>query len=281
MVKIGHDELLRLLARHLRSASDRMVWSDMQLGPMHSARPDVWTLNKSYSNPRPLAYECKVSVADFRSDVTTGKWQEYLQYSCAVTFAVPIGLITKADLPKGCGLMAWNGERWTTTKAPTLNPCPPLSRDLMMKLLIDGFERAAAQHRLDQRRTWQAEEAVRKKFGAAAATLITEEIDFDDRLARLRKRFADEEQRARDDRTKRRQEEEKELSGTRREVCEILALPADSSVWQIRSQVRELAQAVSQDSEVRQLRVILESVRQSLERAEKTPTTQAIRETPA
>ena len=88
-VQWQHNDLMHDLAEHLRSNSDRMVWTDMQLGPVGSPRPDVFTVNKSYTQPRPLSYEIKISRADFRSDVTSGKWQKYLDYSAGVIFAPP------------------------------------------------------------------------------------------------------------------------------------------------------------------------------------------------
>ena len=59
-----HDELAFNLAMSLRSEK-RMVWTDMQLGPSGSARPDVYTLMKSYTQPNPTTYEVKISVIRF------------------------------------------------------------------------------------------------------------------------------------------------------------------------------------------------------------------------
>ena len=49
--------------------------------------------------------------------VPVDQWQSYLRYSSAVTFAVPAGLIGKADLPPGCGLIVRGPEGWRTLKA--------------------------------------------------------------------------------------------------------------------------------------------------------------------
>lgn len=84
-----HNDLMHALAANLRGNSDRMVWEDMQLGPSGSPRPDVYTIMKSYTSPLPTAYECKVSVADFRGDVVSGKWQAYLRFAGAVVFVSP------------------------------------------------------------------------------------------------------------------------------------------------------------------------------------------------
>ena len=94
-----HDELARDLAQHLREKSDRLVWTDMQLGPAGSPRPDVYSLPCSFTRFMPIAYECKISVADFRRDVTAGKWTSYMQFAAGVIFAAPAGLVGKDDLP--------------------------------------------------------------------------------------------------------------------------------------------------------------------------------------
>ena len=135
-----HNDLMHDLAEHLRRNSDRMVWTDMQLGPVGSPRPDVFTVNKSYTQPRPLSYEIKISRADFRSDVTSGKWQKYLDYSAGVIFACPASLVSRPDIPAGCGLIVRSDQGWRVAKGPTLRPVK-LPESAMLKLLIDGVDR--------------------------------------------------------------------------------------------------------------------------------------------
>lgn len=165
-----HDDLAADLAQHLRSDS-RMVWTDMQLGPSGSPRPDVYTLERSYSRPMPTAYEIKISRSDLRSDTTSGKWQKYLEFAGAVIFAVPDGLCTPADIPIGCGLIVRKGATWRHVRKATRQPAT-LPMDACMKLLIDGVHRSV-QRQLPSPRTietWTMHEAVRKKFGEAVAT---------------------------------------------------------------------------------------------------------------
>lgn len=139
-VQWQHNDLMHDLAEHLRRNSDRMVWTDMQLGPAGSPRPDVFTVNKSYTQPRPLSYEIKISRADFRSDVTSGKWQKYLDYSAGVIFACPASLVSKPDIPAGCGLIVRSDQGWRVAKGPTLK-IVTLPESAMLKLLIDGVDR--------------------------------------------------------------------------------------------------------------------------------------------
>lgn len=144
-----------------------MVWEDMQLGPAHSARPDVFTMRKSFTDPRPLVYEVKVSAADYRSDITTGKWQRYLEFSTGVIFAAPAGMIAKADLPRGCGLITRGDNGWHTVKAPTRQVCK-LPERVLLKLLIDGIdrERAVQAHKRQERYT----------LGRAARETLAEDV---------------------------------------------------------------------------------------------------------
>ncbi|MED5545818.1 MAG: MmcB family DNA repair protein [Pseudomonadota bacterium] len=166
----GHDELAADLAQHLR-CDKRMVWCDMQLGPSGSPRPDVYVIERSYSRPMPTAYECKISRSDFRSDTTSGKWQSYLRYAGAVIFAVPEGLITPAEIPEGCGLIVRKAGSWRNMRKPTRRPVA-LPMDACMKLLLDGVGRTVAPRAQPAPRrfdAWEAEKAVRKKFGDAVA----------------------------------------------------------------------------------------------------------------
>lgn len=160
----SHDELMLDLAGHLRGNSDRMVWTDMQLGPSGSPRPDCYSIMKSYSKPLPLAYECKVSVADFRSDVTSGKWSNYLKYAMGVIFAVPAGLINKTDVPKSAGLIVRGESGWKTVKGPTLNPVL-LPQAAMLKLLIDGPKQMSTDRSKSARLAWINHDKMLKKFG--------------------------------------------------------------------------------------------------------------------
>jgi hypothetical protein len=168
--KWGHDELLLDLAQHLQRP-ERMLWMDMQMGKSGSPRPDVYTMDKSYVKPRPISYEVKVSVSDFRSDITTGKWQNYLGFSSAVVFCVPAGLITKNELPGGCGLMVRGDEGWRTLKAPTLQAVT-LKQEHLLKLLIDGIERASAAHRVRDFNIYSANQKIKRELGETVALAV-------------------------------------------------------------------------------------------------------------
>lgn len=173
MDKLSHDELANNLAVHLMN-DNRMVWEDIPVGKVHSVRPDVLTIEKSYSSPNPISYEVKVNLSDFRSDITKAKWNSYLDFSYGVVFAVPKGLITKSDLPNGCGLMTFNGQSWNTVNKPTIHPTT-LNDELLLKLLISGSQRETQRPIIKNRdfNHYIHHETLRKKFGKDFAEKIS------------------------------------------------------------------------------------------------------------
>lgn len=272
-MKWGHDQLQNDLAAHLSANSDRMVWTNMQLGPSGSPRPDVYTAPKSYSKFMPIAYEVKVSVADFRSDITSGKWQSYLQFASGVTFAVPAGLITKADLPKGCGLIIRGAEGWTTVKAPTLSPIHNFPREAMIKLLIDGIERA--KRPLPSARLmepWKVQEVVRKKYGqelaealaardTAEATLIRQAKQHEVSLEAAKKRHDSEKASLREILNK----ESVQIDAARADFCKALGLESGASIWDIKRAASDAIAALNKDQELARMRQAMENARSNLQ----------------
>jgi hypothetical protein len=165
-----HDELQEDLAGHLRGGSDRMVWTNTQLGPSGSPRPDVFTVNKSFSRFRTDCYEVKVSVSDLRHDVTSGKWQSYRKFGHAVWFAFPRGMASLDLVPKECGVIL-RGETWRAARKPVAQVMDTLPRDVWLKLLMTDPE-GASEPRPRSMHEWKAEEIARQKFGAQFAELL-------------------------------------------------------------------------------------------------------------
>lgn len=133
-----HDQLQNDLASHLRGSTDRMVWTNTQLGPSGSPRPDVFTVNKSFSRFRTDCYEIKVSVSDLRSDVTSGKWQSYRKFGHCVWFAFPRGMVPLDLIPKECGVIQRSETGWRAARKPVAQVLDTLPRDTWLKLLMAG-----------------------------------------------------------------------------------------------------------------------------------------------
>lgn len=169
-----HDELQEDLARHLRGNTDRMVWTNTQLGPAGSPRPDVYTIDKSYANFKADAYEIKVTVSDLRHDITAGKWQKYMQFAHRVWFAFPRGLVPIAEIPRECGIILLGDGGWRAARKPVAQVLPTLPRDAWLKLLIESFPNSAVGHRTEPRTAseWSLASVVRKKLGDEAAELF-------------------------------------------------------------------------------------------------------------
>ncbi|WP_234265090.1 hypothetical protein [Hydrogenophaga sp. NFH-34] len=278
-----HDELAKDLANHVRGRSVRLVWTDMQLGPSGSPRPDVYSLEPSFVKFRPLAYEVKVSVADYRRDVTSGKWQTYLPYAAGITFAVPAGLINKNDLPEGCGLMTRSEAGWRTVKAPTLRPINTLPHEAWCKLLIDGLGREHSRIALSLSPSFSDEWLARHRIGSKLGKHVRQVLDdrgaaeshFERETEALRKAAEGQAERVRVLEEKlidEARQKATKVDAVRADLAVALGLPPDSSVSRIKIRAEEHALRLSKDSEVVFLRTALSQVQAALSEALSLPT---------
>lgn len=262
-----HNALVRDLAEHLRTSTDRMVWEDMQLGPAGSPRPDCYAVPKSYTRFTPLAYEIKISVTDYRRDVTAGKWQSYLRYAAGVTFAVPVGLVSKSDLPPTCGLMVRGPDGWKTLKAPTLAHVETLPRDAWLKLLIDGIARQHRDPTLRELDPWLAAREIRKRHGDRIGCLLQDlthaesklQADIDSVNATLERRRQAAQQNAERILQEALRESE-QVSAAQALLTEIVGLPAGSSPFMIAGAVARLRSELAHDPLVADLKRRLRTV---------------------
>lgn len=269
----GHDALAADLAGYLNS-TEVMIWTDMQLGPSGSPRPDVYLIRKSYSKPLPLAFECKISRSDLRSDTTSGKWQTYLKYAAGVVFAVPDGLCTTADIPDGCGLIVRKAKEWRYARRPTLRKVE-VPFDACMKLLIDGVSRAYRPALPQPRKIalWSEHEAVRKRFGKDVEAAVRD-------LARVRERIATMKQAADDEWARvqkgienraemlKRQyaEDEAKWAAARAELLGWLEIE-NGSVWAVQRRIGELKAECGADARVQRAEQTLDRARKAVENA--------------
>lgn len=234
-----HDELALDLAANLRT-QDRMVWTDMQMGPLASPRPDVYTLLKSYSNPSPTSYEVKISTSDFRRDATAGKWQLYLKFSCAVYFACEAGLLKKDDIPGQCGLIVKQGSVWRIHKKPIPSVIQQFPFSATMKLLIDGIGREGPLPRYHRRigQFHDVHAGLGKKLGEQVATYLNNRgnADRDLKTAERQAKSIIEDARKQADLIR---GEAEDFSPLRKELCAVLGLRERASISTIRNAIRE------------------------------------------
>ncbi|WP_176315124.1 hypothetical protein [Burkholderia vietnamiensis] len=274
----AHDDLAKDLAAHLRGASDRLVWTDMQLGPAGSPRPDVYTVPCSFARFQPVAYECKISVADFRRDVTAGKWTSYLRFAAGVIFAAPAGLLKKEDIPAGCGLIVRGPDGWRSLKGPTLKNVDNLPRDAWIKLIIDGMARLADQIHEQLRaglcNEWTLEKKLRARLGNIVADAVRDQLHAERRLKTATERLenlateVENERRLILDRAKEHAERDAmQIDSARGELARALGLPASAGASEIASACKQAARRVSVDPEVKRLRQQLERIQVAIESA--------------
>lgn len=238
-----HDDLATDLAQHL-CGQGVMVWTDMQLGPSGSARPDVYLIEKSFAHTRAMAYEVKVSRADFRADVTKGKWQSYLPFSNGVYFAAPAGLLTRDDLPPGTGLMVRGPNGWRSLRRPTLGQAD-IDWVVCRKLLIDGQDRMVRPQPRRERQTWGATEKIARRWGQRAAKVLGD-LDAAERQVEVAKLAAAEMAKGVKDREARMREEARsEIDAFLRDAAAMMGVPKIESIWQLRETFQGWARAVA------------------------------------
>ena len=258
-----HNALAHDLADHLRQNTARIIWEDMQLGPSGTARPDVYAIPCSFSKFCPVVYEIKVSVSDFRADVTAGKYTKYFAYASAVVFAVPEGMLKKTDIPEGCGLMVRKESGWHTLKGPTMRPLDNLPRDAWIKLVIDGIRRETERTRIMMRSApvYVDERRLAQRHGNEIASLVSQAYNAKARLEtaiqnqekRRAEVFQQTEQEARWQREQMERQAER-LNRAQRELADALGLPENAPVNQLIRAVNSAACRLAQDAEVIRLR---------------------------
>lgn len=167
-----HNELANDLARS-KLNDRRMVWEDMQLGPSGSVRPDVFTIEKSYTNPKPTVYEVKVSRSDFLADVTAGKYLSYFGFASQLYFACPDGLLKRSEVPEGCGLIVRKDQVWRAVKRATVHKIS-LPEEVALKLLIDGTRRLTEPTKPQPRlvHAWEIAKSDRLRLSKSVAEVV-------------------------------------------------------------------------------------------------------------
>jgi hypothetical protein len=245
-----------------------MVWTDMQLGPVGTVRPDVYTIDKSYVHPHPVAYEIKVSLSDFATDVTAGKWQSYLKYATGVYFACEAGLIHKDEVPTHCGLYTLKDGRWRAAKRAVLSPVV-IPQDALLKLLIDGVNRegptnirhkqwdgyayiknVAKQHGELVAKAIRDHESVQHEVGAAKRSAEYVVKSAEERAVRIRKEAAD------------------AIAPARQELCAALGLTGDADIYRIKAAVHLIKEQQKQHPAVAQLQNVAHALRHALAQIE-------------
>lgn len=240
---LSHNQLAEDLARHLAGYSVPMaIWTDMQLGPSGSARPDVYAIEKTYTALRARVFEVKVSRADFLSDVTSGKYLRYAKFAGCITFATPAGLVGKDEIPKGCGLITRSADgMWRYQRKPVIQPTPDLPRDAWLKLVIDGCAREREAARVTKTNPkahmeWAHQRRARAKAGEELGLALANRGQA---LAKLKEEIEGAQNlriRHQEERLAAARKDEAQLEEVRAKACAALSLP-DGDWCAIRSEL--------------------------------------------
>jgi len=273
-----HDDLQTDLANHLHAGGTRMVWTNIVMGTAGAPRPDVLTLDPiSWSNIGFLAYEVKISVSDFRSDVTSGKWQRYLEFAQGVVFACPLGMIGIADVPKEAGLIHRDAATWRMRKRPTLGKWH-LDQIQMMKLAREPRHRPTVPmtenadterwrnerlNRVEARIQRETIAKVGARLGKHVAQYLQDVAHAETVVGRARKEAEDILKKA----TEQREADDVELNAAYELLAQTLGIDGSLSHWTIRNEVRKAAARLTKDGEVEHLRAQLRMIGAAVEKA--------------
>jgi len=208
-----------------------------------------------------MAYEVKVSVSDFRADVTSGKWQEYLRYAHGVLFACEGKLISKSQVPEICGLIVRTDKIWRTVKRPTLSPVK-LPTEALLKLLIDGVDREGPAIRSRKYMANGYSEKFARKYGQKAALWVAKAVTIDREIENAEysaKRIVEV---ASAHAEKIKSDIGNQIDARWIELCKVLGVEDPANTWRIRSEIEKLRQSREGSPEQR----LLKQIRSNLSR---------------
>lgn len=106
---MNESEVIRLLVKYCRER-DLRFFAHVKTGSYYMNQQrilDGFAIAAQYAKTVTYGYEIKVSRSDFLRDK---KWQEYLPVCSKFYFVCPEGIIKKADLPEGIGLLYATGQ---------------------------------------------------------------------------------------------------------------------------------------------------------------------------
>lgn len=120
-------------------------------------RPDAACMNAKgnqdtvfFDRPRIAIVEVKTTRADLVVGVRRGQFSDYRQFADGLYLACPSGVVRRAEIPAGVGLLLWkpgateSKNRVHCARHPNLNPKPAWGPDVPWRLM---FKLAEDYHR--------------------------------------------------------------------------------------------------------------------------------------
>lgn len=270
-----HDALAIDLAQHARAGGENFAWLDMPVGPAGSVRPDVFTVKRwSYHAAIFITYEVKISVADFRADVTSGKYLEYFKFSSGVTFACPAGLLKLDDVPESCGLIERSARGWRHRRRPTMQKVA-LALETMIKLISTApfsavpFRGGDAQWSLTNYMRERIEEEARsramRQIGKRLGKDIAQYLRAPEAARAVVKAADGEARRIVDAAHVEAKRVVDQVESEWREIRVALGIPLDAPRHEARVKLVQRLRSVNADHEVRRLTELLEGIQRKLD----------------
>ena len=151
----SHPELADDLAANFHRPGLLMA-REVSVAPWGATRADVASMCLSWRRPLLTIYEVKASRADFVRELRSEKWRKSMEFSERFYFAVPEGIITLDEVPKGVGRLVRTAVRpdravWLLEKRASRRTLPVnvrgqivfafLLASLKGRLLPEGRER--------------------------------------------------------------------------------------------------------------------------------------------
>lgn len=179
-----HDELRRQLTGYVAGLEGFRAFEELGIG-QRDARVDVLGIKISYwRGPTIRIYEVKASRADFLRDTGAQKYLEYWPLCHQLYFACEAGLLKKADLPEGCGLIVRGAAGWRVVAPPkTHEPTgwPGWYSAAWQSVMIHQHFRLQMPRDLGTADAWRGEDGVRLAANRAGRQLAQRLTRLDER----------------------------------------------------------------------------------------------------
>ena len=132
----GHDELAEDLSASRRKAG-KIAFTRISIGSFGThGQMDVLVMEPSWTKTAFDCYEVKVSRSDFLGDIGSGKYLRYRPFCNRLVFATPKGMVSKDELPNGCGLVVRNEKSWRTVRRGTVENMKPEDRATALQSIV-------------------------------------------------------------------------------------------------------------------------------------------------
>jgi hypothetical protein len=139
-VRAEHSITAEQIISALAARAGDGIWASELAFSGGARRCDFWTISPNGSaGYQAIAYEVKVSRADFRRD-SHAKQREARLFSDRFYYATPPGLVAKEEVPDWAGLIEFDGQAWAIrVQAPYLDKSAP-TWELVVSLIRNSGE---------------------------------------------------------------------------------------------------------------------------------------------